>query len=74
MPFETVLANVASTLALFEPCLSEGVLETFANLNLEFLENYVGIVMPERTNVPEVMPLDLDTIESGDTFHIMRYL
>ncbi len=34
MPFETALANVASTLALFEPCLTEGVLGTFAALNL----------------------------------------
>jgi len=66
------LGNLASTLALFEPCLSEGVLGTFARLNLEFLENYVGIVMPERQNAPEIMPIDKNDVMNGDMFHIMR--
>ena len=72
MPIETVMANLASSLALFEPCLTEGVGGTFAKLNLEFLENYVGIKMPERQNAPEIMPIDKNTVENGDMFHIMR--
>ena len=64
---------MASTLALFEPCLTEGVDGVFASLNLEFLENYVGISMPERVNAPEVMQIDQETVRSGDSFHIMRY-
>lgn len=45
---------------------------TFAKLNLEFLENYAGIVMPERENAPEVMPIDQSLVRNGDMFHIMR--
>ncbi len=74
MPIETVVANLASSLALFEPCLTEGVGETFAKLNLEFLENYVGIKMPERQNAPEILIIDKNTVENGDMFHIMRSL
>ena len=72
MPIETALANVASTLSLFEPCLTEGVMGVFASLNLEFLENYAGIVMPERPNPPEIMPIDKNDVMNGDMFHIMR--
>jgi len=72
MPIETAVANLASTLALFEPCLTEGVSDFFAELNLEFLKNYAGIEMHERTNAPEIMPIDINLIENGDTFNIMR--
>ena len=72
IPFETVLGNLASSLALFEPCLTEGVMGTFAKLNLEFLENYAGIVMPERENAPEVMPIDQSLVRNGDMFLILR--
>ena len=34
--------NLASTIYLFEPCLTEGVMETFAEANLNFLRDYAG--------------------------------
>ena len=53
--------------------LTEGVATIFANMNLEFLKNYAGIVMPERHGVPDIVHIDKDLIFSGDTFDILRY-
>ncbi len=72
MPLQEAITNLGKTAALFEPCLTEGVLPYFAELNLEFLKNYAGIVMPERNNPPEILQIDTSLVQNGDTFNIMR--
>lgn len=72
MPLETAVANLGKTVALFEPCLTRGVLPYFAELNLEFLKNYAGIEMAERNNPPEILQIDTNLVQNGDTFNIMR--
>lgn len=70
---EVVLKNLAVTLALFEPCVTEGVGEMFADMNRDFIRNYVGLDMPARPEgVPEILPIDKNLIGNGDTFDIMR--
>ena len=69
----SALKNLASTLYLFEPCLTEGVGETFAQANLNFLKDNAGIEMPRRPEgVPEILPIDKNLVQNGDTFDIMR--
>ena len=71
--FPTLLQHLAETLLLFEPCLTKNVGDYFANLNLKFLRENVGIIMePRSKDVPEIMPLDKNLIENGDTFDILR--
>ena len=66
-------SNLASTIYLFEPCLTEGVMKTFAEANLNFLRDYAGIEMPKRSEgVPEILPIDKNLVQNGDTFDIMR--
>ena len=68
-----MLSNLASTLFLFEPCLTTGVGAVFAQANLDFLRDNAGIIMDLRPEgVPEILPIDKDLIKSGDTFDIMR--
>ena len=53
---EEVTLNLAATLALFEPCLTEGVGDAFADLNREFLSAIVGIEMNARNDdAPEIL-------------------
>lgn len=67
------LENLVSTLFLFEPCIIEGVGDSFAEANLDFLRDNVGIEMPKRDpETPEIMPVDKSLIKNGDTFDIMR--
>ena len=69
----SVLSNLAKTLTLFEPCLTQAVPDIVAEANLDFLRDNVGIVMGKRPEgAPEVMPLDKTLIRSGDTIDIMR--
>ena len=69
----TAIRNLASTAYLFEPCLTEGVGDKFAEANLNFLKDYAGIEMPKRPEgVPEILPVDKNLIQNGDTFDIMR--
>jgi hypothetical protein len=69
----TATANLATTMVLFEPCLTEGVGDMFAEANLNFLRDNVGIIMePRPEGVPEVLPIQASLIQNGDTFDIMR--
>lgn len=68
-----MLSNLASTLFLFEPCLTTGVGDMFAKANLDFLRDNAGIIMePRPEGVPEILPIDKELIMNGDTFDIMR--
>jgi len=69
---EEVTYNLAATLALFEPCLTQGVTDYFANLNREFLSAFVGIEMPQREGAPDILEVPQELIKNGDTFDIMR--
>ena len=69
---ESVTVNLAETLALFEPCLTQKVGKIFADLNREFLSAFAGIEMNERDNAPEVLDVPAEMIKNGDTFDIMR--
>ena len=65
--------NLAASLALFEPVLTQGVSEVFADMNREFLSAFVGIEMEPRVEgVPDIMNIPEEEIENGDTFDIMR--
>jgi len=68
---EEVTYNLGATLALFEPCLTQGVTTMFADLNREFLSAFVGIEMEERV-APEVLTVPPEMIKNGDTFNILR--
>ena len=71
--FPTLLQHLAETLLLFEPCLTKNVGDYFANMNLKFLRENVGIIMEARSkDVPAIMPIDKNLIENGDTFDILR--
>ena len=70
-PPETITYNLAATLALFEPVLTQGVGETFANLNRKFLKTYVGLDMEPRS-APGILEIPEELIKNGDTFDIMR--
>ena len=73
MGLSTAISNLGSTLGLFEPCLTEKVANIFAQMNLNFLRDNVGIVMePRDSNTPEILPIDQNLIMNGDTFDIMR--
>ena len=73
IPLETAVANLVSTLALFEPILTEPVQDLFAKPNLNFLRDNAGIEMPERPEgYPEIMPVDKNLFMNGDTVDIMR--
>ena len=67
--------NLGATLALFEPCLTQGVSDYFADLNRqdrdkteffetlffrEFLSAFVGIDMPERESAPDILEVRMD--------------
>ena len=70
---EEVTLNLAATLALFEPCLTEGVGDAFADLNREFLSAIVGIEMNARNDdAPEILEVSAEMIRNGDTFNIIR--
>ena len=70
---EEVTLNLAATLALFEPCLTEGVGDAFADLNREFLSAFSGIEMNARSEeAPEILEVPAEMIKNGDTFNIMR--
>ena len=73
---ETITYNLAATLALFEPVLSQGVVEMFAVLNRDFLRAFVGLEMEPRDVNGEESQSILDEvraqIKNGDTFNIMR--
>ena len=58
---ETITYNLAATLALFEPVLTEGVGESFANLNRKFLKTYVGIDMEPRS-APDILHIPRELI------------
>ena len=58
---ETITYNLAATLALFEPVLTEGVGERFADLNRKFLKTYVGIDMEPRS-APDIIHIPRDLI------------
>ena len=58
---ETITYNLAATLALFEPVLTEGVGENFADLNRKFLKTYVGIDMEPRS-APDIIHIPRDLI------------
>ena len=64
---ETITYNLAATLALFEPVLTEGVGESFADLNRKFLKAYVGIDMEPRS-APDIIhiPRDLIRFDTGE--------
>ncbi|XP_023336294.1 uncharacterized protein LOC111707424 isoform X2 [Eurytemora carolleeae] len=68
---EDLTYNLAATAALFEPVLTEGVSENFANMNREFLSSYAGIKM-ELNDGPGVLHIPEELIGNGDTFNIMR--
>ena len=71
--YPTLITHLSETLALFEPCLTEGVSNYFAGLNLKFLEDNAGIIMePRPKDVPEILPIDKNLVKNGDTFNIMR--
>ena len=70
---EVITFNLAATLALFEPVLTEAVDDTYADLNREFLSAFAGIEMEERnTDAPEILEIPAEMIKNGDTFNIMR--
>jgi len=70
---EALTANLAATMALFEPCLTEKVGDTFADLNREFLSAFAGIEMNARNeDAPEILYIPDEMIKNGDTFNIMR--
>ena len=58
---ETITYNLAATLALFEPVLTEGVGERFADLNRKFLKSYVGIDMEPRS-APDILHIPRELI------------
>ena len=62
LPPEEVAANLAATLALFEPVLTQAVQPFFADLNREFLSAFAGIEMEEREGAPEILELDPATV------------
>ena len=45
---EIISYNLAASLALFEPVLTQGVASTFADINRDFLNAFVGIDMKPR--------------------------
>jgi len=70
---EIVTLNLAATLALFEPCLTKNVGDTFADLNREFLSAFAGIEMnPRSEDAPKILEIPAEMIKNGDTFDIMR--
>ena len=70
---ETITYNLAASLALFEPVLTQGVSEVFADMNREFLSAFVGIEMEPRAEaVPDILNIPEEEISNGDTFDIMR--
>lgn len=73
---ETITYNLAATLALFEPVLSQGVVDMFAELNRDFLRAYVGLEMEPRAVNGETSQSILNEVrnhvKNGDTFNIMR--
>ena len=73
---ETITYNLAASLALFEPVLSQGVVEMFADLNRDFLRAFVGIDMEERDadagTSQDILNIVKANIKNGDTFNIMR--
>ena len=70
---ETITYNLAASLALFEPVLTQGVGEVFADMNREFLSAFVGIEMePRAEGVPDILNIPEEEISNGDTFDIMR--
>ena len=68
---ERITYNLAATLALFEPVLTQGVGPSFANLNRNFLKSYVGLDMQPRS-APDILDIPPEMIRNGDTFDIMR--
>merc|ERR1712130_669259 len=68
----SLLCHASFVLALFEPCLTQGVTDYFANLNREFLSAFVGIEMPQREGAPDILEVPQELIKNGDTFDIMR--
>ena len=70
---EIITYNLAASLALFEPVLTQGVGEVFADMNREFLSAFVGIEMEARPEgVPDILDIPEEEINNGDTFDIMR--
>ena len=48
-------------------------MDTFAKANLQFLRDNAGIEMPPRPEgVPEILDIDINLVQNGDTFNIMR--
>ena len=45
---EIISYNLAASLALFEPVLTQGVSQVFADINRDFLSAFVGIDMETR--------------------------
>ena len=70
---EIITYNLAASLALFEPVLSQGVSRVFADMNREFLSAFVGIEMEARgEGVPDILDISEEEINNGDTFNIIR--
>ena len=70
---EIITYNLAASLALFEPVLTQGVSQTFADINRDFLAAFVGIDMePRAEDVPVFLDIPKEMIKNGDTFNIMR--
>jgi len=70
---ELITYNLAATLALFEPVLTQAVAPIFADMNRDFLSAFVGIDMePRQDNVPDILDIPKQMIRNGDTFNIMR--
>ena len=60
--------NLAATLALFEPVLTEAVDDTYADLNREFLSAFAGIEMGERnTDAPEILEIPAEMMKKMAT-------
>jgi len=70
---EIITYNLAASLALFEPVLTQGVSQTFADINRDFLAAFVGLNMePRAEDAPEFLDIPKEMIKNGDTFNIMR--
>ena len=69
---EIITYNLAASLALFEPVLTQGVSKTFADINRDFLASFVGINMEPRMEAPDFLDIPREMIKNGDTFNIMR--
>jgi hypothetical protein len=67
-----VVQNLLGTALLFASELTKGVGDRVAARNLDFLERYAGVTMPERTDSGDLI-LDESEIQSGDFLGVIRF-